>query len=123
MQRQPEVARLCAASRAHAHIHHRLPPPASHPCLAGITADACSGDSGGPLFYPPMNGNPAILIGLVSYGPDCDETLASGSTPVGFYTDLRKHFDAIMAWVEGHQYNWAPPLADNSVGSGSLINV
>ena len=62
----------------------------------GITADACSGDSGGPLFYPPMNGNPAILIGLVSYGPDCDETLASGSTPVGFNTALRQYPDAIF---------------------------
>lgn len=80
------------------------------PLPPGITADACSGDSGGPLFYPPKNGNPAILVGLVSYGPDCDATLAQGSTPVGFYTDLRKHYDAIMAWVDGHQIDWTPPI-------------
>lgn len=66
------------------------PPQRTLSSSAGITADACSGDSGGPLFLPPVNANPPILIGLVSYGPDCDATLTSGSTPVGFYTDLRR---------------------------------
>lgn len=44
--------------------------------------DTCRGDSGGPLVLP-RAGRPAILLGLVSYGPGCGQA----DTP-GVYTDV-----------------------------------
>lgn len=55
---------------------------------AGITADSCNGDSGGPLFLPATDTMPTTLVGLVSHGQLCDDVLAAAgaSLPVRFYT-------------------------------------
>ena len=63
-----------------------------------------------------------VWAALVSYGPDCNNTLASGSTPVGFYTDLRQYSNAIFAWVDGRQIDWTPPASASSAGIGGLAS-
>lgn len=50
------------------------PDPSVHACAGGMgtseqpVADACRGDSGGPLLLP-VEGGPALQIGITSYGP------------------------------------------------------
>ncbi|MEN9932786.1 MAG: hypothetical protein RIS17_1359, partial [Pseudomonadota bacterium] len=58
---------------------------------AGSTdgVDTCRGDSGGPLVLP-RAGQPAVLVGLVSYGPGCGQA----NTP-GVYTDVHR----FVGWV------------------------
>lgn len=58
-------------------------------------ANACAGDSGGPLFlrdYASPAGN-ATIIGIVSNGPSCSDV------DYGFYTDVRDYTSEIQVWI------------------------
>ncbi|KAL4451382.1 hypothetical protein ABPG77_009454 [Micractinium sp. CCAP 211/92] len=58
-------------------------------------ANACAGDSGGPLFlrdYTSSTGN-ATIIGIVSNGPSCSDV------DYGFYTDVRDYTSEIQVWI------------------------
>jgi hypothetical protein len=53
---------------------HRVLLPRTMLCAAGHLQDSCHGDSGGPLFLPGSNGEPAVLLGVVSWAPSCAST-------------------------------------------------
>jgi hypothetical protein len=65
-------------------------------------ADSCSGDSGGPLFVPDVNGEP-VLVGIVSYGDEC------GAPGVyGVYSRVTEYEDWIAEYVENSTPNLTP---------------
>ena len=54
--------------------------------------DACQGDSGGPLFYQSVQGEGAVLYGIVSWGTDCAQPKQPGVyTNVFYYRDWLIH--------------------------------
>lgn len=58
-------------------------------------ANACAGDSGGPLFirdYTSPSGN-ATVIGIVSNGPSCSDV------NYGFYTAVQNYTSDILVWI------------------------
>lgn len=60
---------------------------ASMMCVDAENADACRGDSGGPLFA--LDGEDAVQVGVTSFGENCDESL------VGVYGWL----PAALPWI------------------------
>ncbi|KAF4522560.1 hypothetical protein B566_EDAN012851 [Ephemera danica] len=60
-------------------------------CAGGNGRDACSGDSGGPLYVAPQVGGKGVVWGLVSWGFSC----ASDTHP-GVYTEVSKYRD----WID-----------------------
>jgi secreted trypsin-like serine protease len=57
-------------------------------CGSSADADACRGDSGGPLFA--VNEGQRTLLGVTSFGDDCDRSV------VGVYAKV----PAVRAWVD-----------------------
>jgi len=49
-----------------------------------VAADACDGDSGGPLTQEDRQGN-RFIVGIISYGSNCTEAPAKDP---GFYTKV-----------------------------------
>ena len=73
-------------------------PPLNHLCAFHPSVDACSGDSGGPLFTASgkINGNGKTKYaqyGVVSRGAGCGK----GFVP-GVYMDVRRYVD----WIKSH---------------------
>ncbi|XP_034235022.1 transmembrane protease serine 9-like isoform X2 [Thrips palmi] len=70
--------------------------PRTHLCAGGDGAnptDACNGDSGGPLQFPALQGDPACMFrvaGVVSFGPPCGIGLP------GVYTKVAPY----VPWIE-----------------------
>ncbi|KAL4451405.1 hypothetical protein ABPG77_009477 [Micractinium sp. CCAP 211/92] len=54
-------------------------------------ANACAGDSGGPLILRDYVTGSAQVVGIVSHGPPCDRIA------YGIYTDVRTYLDFITA--------------------------
>lgn len=57
-------------------------------CGSAAQADACRGDSGGPLFTDANEG--PLLMGVTSFGADCDRSV------VGVYANV----PAMRAWID-----------------------
>ncbi|KAL4420680.1 hypothetical protein ABPG75_010336 [Micractinium tetrahymenae] len=56
-------------------------------------ANACAGDSGGPLIVRDYVSGAATVVGIVSHGPPCD------LIHYGIYTDVRRYLDSITEWM------------------------
>ena len=69
--------------RVHANYH-----PGSMVCGDSAEADACRGDSGGPLFV--MRDDERVVLGVTSFGDDCDRSV------VGVYARV----PAVRAWID-----------------------
>ncbi|KAL0985104.1 hypothetical protein UPYG_G00152940 [Umbra pygmaea] len=71
-------------------------------CAGADGKDSCSGDSGGPLFYPMLGlGNkdkrgPYRLVGIVSWGSPCDTETGSKK---GYYTKVENYLDWIKETI------------------------
>ena len=74
--------------------------PPSMLCAGGEGGDACHGDSGGPLYLPADEGEPAVLVGVVSWGNGCGKP----GFP-GVYTNL----SYFAGWLDEHLQP-SPPL-------------
>ncbi|MDP2014417.1 MAG: serine protease [Actinomycetota bacterium] len=85
-------------------------------CAAGVSrglqVDTCEGDSGGPLIAG--NGAAARLVGIVSWGADCD----SGTS--GVYTRVSATYDFLLA--HGAIAPIAPPTGSPTVSVAALNN-
>lgn len=80
-------------------------PPSSHICAGGIKADACMGDSGGPLSieaaaYPTPGYSTNIQVGITSHGP----TPCGGPNNIGAFTDVNQ----FLRWINDEIWysNW-----------------
>lgn len=59
-------------------------------CAGEMDKDACSGDSGGPLYLRLQKPDKAVQIGVVSFGDGCGKAKAPG-----VYTSVTDHLDWI----------------------------
>ncbi len=85
-------------------------------CAAGVSrgmqVDTCEGDSGGPLIAG--TGAAARLVGIVSWGADCD----SGTS--GVYTRVSATYEFLLA--HGAIAPIAPPTGSPTVSAAALNN-
>lgn len=103
-------------------------PPTTHFCAGGIKADACMGDSGGPLSieaaaYPTPGYDTNIQVGVVSHGP----VPCGGPNNIGAYTDVNQY----LRWINDEIWynNWegtSVPAVKNAVSgptcySGAVV--
>ncbi|KAL4420700.1 hypothetical protein ABPG75_010356 [Micractinium tetrahymenae] len=56
-------------------------------------ANACAGDSGGPLFIRDYATGNATIVGIVSNGPSCSDV------DYGFYTNVLLYANEIQVWI------------------------
>ncbi|CAJ0599863.1 unnamed protein product [Cylicocyclus nassatus] len=72
-------------------------------CTAeGQERNVCHGDSGGGV-YATINGRD-YLIGIVSFGSDCEELLNRTATAAAqMNTDIVYHKDLIMSWIQPYR--------------------
>lgn len=80
-------------------------PPGTHFCAGGVKADACAGDSGGPLAieaaaFPTPGYTSNIQVGIVSHGP----VPCGGPNNIGAYTDVNQY----LRWIDSEIWvnNW-----------------
>lgn len=52
-----------------------------------VRADACRGDSGGPLYFTADDSSIGYVVGIVSFGLSCGKELPSINTRVAYYLD------------------------------------
>ncbi|WP_316157958.1 serine protease [Cupriavidus sp. BIC8F] len=64
--------------------------PAKAICAGEVGKDACTGDSGGPLYQRMTDGR-AVQLGIVSFGDSCGK-----ATSPGVYTPVAEY----LAWIE-----------------------
>nr|QHB21565.1 venom S1 protease 2 [Platymeris rhadamanthus] len=65
--------------------YHVLVSPATQVCTHSIRKTACQGDSGGPVVWLDPETNRFTLVGLVSFGPNCEDDKPSIQTSVAAY--------------------------------------
>lgn len=82
----------------HANYHR-----ASMVCGSAAESDACRGDSGGPLF---ATADEPVLIGVTSFGEDCDRSL------VGVYADV----SSVRGWIDAVIGRGAIPAFSTDAG-------
>lgn len=64
--------------------------PAAAICAGEEGKDACSGDSGGPLYRRKLAGSEAVQLGIVSFGDSCGKAKVPG-----VYTPVAEH----LTWI------------------------
>ena len=95
-------------------------------CAGYDSHDACSGDSGGPLFRSLNNSTSDwALIGIVSYGPDT--VCGADATTRGVYTNttyfLNSFIKPLVSSVKLSAYDPSGTYFTNSIGVTASVNV
>jgi len=104
-------------------------PPGTHFCAGGVLADACAGDSGGPLAieaaaFPTPGYTSNIQVGIVSHGP----VPCGGPNNIGAYTDVYQYLNWIESeiWVNNWEGATIPAVKNAITGptcySGAVVS-